>query len=130
MAVTESQIRDLLNRPRGLNSGTITEYISMRTNQVNKVARSSTLYNISADVAVTTANKEDAIKALVCLDCLQVLIDTAPSFVPENEFRQQDIRFNQQIAQFRRMARDFTSLIEEAGGSAFHIDTTNTGLSS
>tara|TARA_R100000458_G_scaffold59227_3_gene69203 strand:- start:6398 stop:6790 length:393 start_codon:yes stop_codon:yes gene_type:complete len=130
MAVTEAQIRDLLNRPRGLNSGTITEYITMRTNQVNKVARSSTLYGVASGSAVSDDNKDDAVKALVCLDCLQVLIDTAPSFVPENEFRQQDIRFNQQIAQFRRMAQSFISLIEEAGGSAFHIVSTSTGLSS
>ena len=127
MAVTEAQIRDLLNRPRGLNSGTITEYITMRTNQVNKVARSSTLYGVSSDSGVSDDNKDDAVKALVCLDCLQVLIDTAPMFVPENEFRQQDIRFNQQIAQFRRMVNAFVGLIEEAGGSAFHITQTSTG---
>ncbi len=36
MAVTTSQIRDLLNRPRGLNEGTITEYITIRTAEVNK----------------------------------------------------------------------------------------------
>ena len=36
MAVTTSQIRDLLNRPRGLNDGTVTEYITIRTAQVNK----------------------------------------------------------------------------------------------
>ena len=75
MTVTTAQIRDLLNRPRGLNEGTITELITVRTNEVNKVARSSTLYSVG-DHAVTTDLKEGAIKMLVCLDCLNILIDT------------------------------------------------------
>ena len=41
MAVTATQIRNLLNNPRGLIQGTITEYITIRTNQVTKVARGS-----------------------------------------------------------------------------------------
>ena len=36
MAVTSEQIRDLLNRPKGLNEATITEYIIIRTTQVTK----------------------------------------------------------------------------------------------
>ena len=38
MAVTNDNIRDLLNRPRGLNDATITEYISIRTEQVKQIS--------------------------------------------------------------------------------------------
>ena len=51
MAVTTAQIRDLLNRPRGLTEGTITEYITIRTAEVNKKVR-GTKYIQSAN-AVT-----------------------------------------------------------------------------
>ena len=74
MAVTSNQIRDLLNRPRGLNENTITEYITIRTAEVNKKARGSKY--IDATNAVTDTLKESAIKFLVCMDCLRVLIDT------------------------------------------------------
>tara|TARA_R110002012_G_scaffold317444_1_gene533796 strand:+ start:498 stop:884 length:387 start_codon:yes stop_codon:yes gene_type:complete len=125
MAVTTAQIRDLLNRPKGLNEGTITEYITMRTYEVNKVARGS-LYGVGAANQITDNLKENAVKFLVCVDCLQVLVDTAPTFVPQNEFRQQDIRFRDQLAAFTKRAEDAMSLISEAGGTAFYIDSTNT----
>jgi len=48
MAVTTSQIRDLLNRPRGLNEGTITEMISIRNTQVEKVSRGDN-YGVAAE---------------------------------------------------------------------------------
>ena len=125
MAVTTAQIRDLLNRPMGLNEGTITEYITMRTTEINKVSRGA-LYGVDDANQVTTDLKENAIKFLVCVDCLQVLIDTAPTFVPKNEYRQQDIRFRDQMTAFQKRADNAVSLISEAGGTAFHIDSTNT----
>tara|TARA_R100000458_G_C8235331_1_gene215844 strand:- start:84 stop:470 length:387 start_codon:yes stop_codon:yes gene_type:complete len=125
MAVTTAQIRDLLNRPKGLNEGTITEYITMRTHEVNKVARGD-LYGVDASNQVTTDLKENAIKYLVCVDCLKVLVDTAPTFVPENEQRQQDIRFRSQMSSFQKQATSALALISEAGGTAFAIDSTNT----
>ena len=79
MAVTSNQIRDLLNRPRGLNENTITEYITIRTAEVNKKARGSKY--IDATNAVTDTLKESAIKFLVCMDCLRVLIDTIHAIV-------------------------------------------------
>ena len=41
MAVTTDNIRDLLNRPRGLVEGAISEYISLRTTQVDQIARNA-----------------------------------------------------------------------------------------
>ena len=96
MAVTNDNIRDLLNRPRGLNDATITEYISIRTEQVNKSARNTAFLAADSANVVTTAQKESAIKALVCADCLQVMIDTLPSYVNENEKKEQDIRLTAQ----------------------------------
>ena len=72
MTVTTDNIRDLLNRPRGLNDATITEYISMRTEQVNKSARNNAFLAEDSTNVVTTAQKESAIKALVCADCLRL----------------------------------------------------------
>jgi|TARA_Y100000033_G_scaffold48793_1_gene56134 hypothetical protein len=126
MAVTNAQIRDMLNRPRGLNEATITEYVTIRTAEVNKVARGSS-YNV-ADNAVTDTLKESAIKALVCCDCLRVLVDTAPMYVPENEFRQQDIRFRSQLDTMQKQADNLLSMIAEKGGSAFHSTQTGSRL--
>ena len=56
MAITNptvSQIRDLLNRPRGLNDATISEYITIRSAQVSRMRRSATLYGVSTAGAVT-----------------------------------------------------------------------------
>ena len=125
MAVTTSQIRDLLNRPRGLNGGTIDEYITIRNAQVNKIARSDSLYGLSEDVGVDTTVKESAIKFLVCVDCLRVMIDTIPSYVPENEQRQQDIRLTAQLRSFERQAEALLAQISEAAGSAFYSDSSD-----
>ena len=126
MAVTTAQIRDLLNRPRGLNDATISEYITIRTAEVNKVARNDS-YNVGTN-AVTDTLKESAIKALVCCDCLRVLVDTAPMYVPENEFRQQDIRFRSQLETMQKQADNLLSMIKEAGGSAFNSTQTGSRL--
>ena len=126
MAVTTAQIRDLLNRPRGLNEGTINEYITIRTSQVDKITRSSTLYAITA--GPTDAEKENAIKYLVAVDCLRVLIDTMPSYVPENDQRQQDIRLNAQLRTMQAQADDMLELIAEKGGTAFTVKKTSTRI--
>ena len=129
MTVTTAQIRDLLNRPRGLNEGTITELITVRTNEVNKVARSSTLYSVG-DHAVTTDLKEGAIKMLVCLDCLNILIDTVPSYYSESESSVDDRRFQQQVEAFQRRADEAVALIREAEGAAFVVKNTTSRLPS
>lgn len=126
MTVTTSQIRDLLNRPRGLNEGTISEYITMRTAEVNKKARSSTLYGLSDDVGNDETVKESAIKMLVACDCLRVMIDTIPSYVPEPEQRRTDIRIRAQLQNFETRANEYMAAIAEAGGSAVVVSKTNT----
>ena len=126
MAVTTTQIRDLLNRPRGLNEATITEYITIRTNLVDKVARNATLYDIASGNEVTSALKDDAVKSLVSVDCLRVMIDTIPSYVPENQQRQQDIRLKTQLSSMEKQAQGALDLIAEAGGTAFYITKTAT----
>jgi len=126
MTVTTSQIRDLLNRPRGLNEGTISEYITMRTAEVNKKARSSTLYGLSDDVGNDETVKESAIKMLVACDCLRVMIDTIPSYVPEPEQRRTDIRIRAQLQNFETRANEYMAAIAEAGGSAVVVSKTST----
>ena len=111
MAVTEAQIRDLLNRPRGLNSATITEYITIRTAEVNKKARVANLIGVTTN-APTDTLKESAIKFMVCVDCLRVLIDTIPAVVPEKEQGTSDIRFNRQLASFEKQAEAAMAVIE------------------
>ena len=128
MAVTSDSIRDLLNRPRGLNAATITELITVRTNEVNKLARGS-LYGVG-DNAVTTDLKEGAIKMLVCLDCLNILIDTVPSYYSESERSVYDRRFQQQVEAFQRRADEAVKLIQEAEGSAFVVKKTTSRLPS
>lgn len=128
MAVTTDNIRDLLNRPRGLNDATVTELITVRTNEVNKVARGS-LYSVG-DHVVTTDLKEGAIKMLVCLDCLNILIDTVPSYYSESERSVYDRRFQQQIEAFQRRADEALAMIREAEGSAFVVKNTTSRLPS
>jgi hypothetical protein len=125
MAITTSQIRDLLNRPRGLNEATINEYITIRTNEVNKVSRDDTLYGLSELVGVDDTSKESAIKFLVCVDCLRVMIDTIPSYVPENEQRQQDIRLQAQLRSFENQANRLLAQISEAAGSAYYSESSD-----
>tara|TARA_A100001201_G_C4065577_1_gene194054 strand:+ start:421 stop:855 length:435 start_codon:yes stop_codon:yes gene_type:complete len=126
MAVTTAQIRDLLNRPRGLNEGTITEYITIRTAEVNKKARAAGYVGGTADNVPDTTLKESAIKMLVCTDCLRVLIDTIPAWVPEKEQGTQDIRFAAQLRSFEKQSLEAIRAIEEKGGSAFNLKSTTT----
>jgi len=128
MSVTTDNIRDLLNRPQGLNEATITEYISMRTEQVNKSARNNAFLAEDSTNVVTTAQKESAIKALVCADCLQVMIDTIPSYVNENERKQQDIRLTAQMRGFMKRGEEMLALVSEVGGTAVKINQTKTRL--
>lgn len=125
MAVTSDNIRDVLNRPRGLNDGTISEMISIRTNEVNKLAR-GTMYNVSS--AVDTDLKEGAIKMLVALDCLNILIDTVPTYYSEDQQSVYDRRFQQQIVTFQRRADEAVALIAEQGTATFATGSSNTRL--
>jgi len=128
VTVTTDNIRDLLNRPRGLNEGTITEYISMRTEQVNKSARNNKFLAEDSINVVTTAQKEACIKALVSSDCLQVMIDTLPSYVNESERKEQDIRLTAQLRGFTQRGNDLLALISEKGGTAVKVTSTKTKL--
>ena len=125
MAITNDNIRDLLNRPRGLNEATITELITIRTAQVNKQARGSR-YGVSTPVDTTL--KESAIKFLVALDCLNILVDTVPSYYSEDMQSAYDRRFQQQIITYQQRADEAVALIAEASGSAFATGKTTTRL--
>ncbi len=125
MAVTSDNIRDVLNRPRGLNEGTISEMISIRTNEVNKLAR-GTMYNVSS--AVDTDLKEGAIKMLVALDCLNILIDTVPTYYSEDQQSVYDRRFQQQIVTFQQRADEAVALIAEQGTATFATGSSKTRL--
>ncbi len=125
MAVTTDNIRDLLNRPRGLNEATITELITIRTAQINKMARGS---KYGVDSAVDTTLKESAIKCLVCLDSLNILVDTVPSYYSEDMQSVYDRRFQQQIITYQQRADEAVALIAEASGSAFATGSTKTRL--
>ena len=103
MAVTTDNIRDLLNRPRGLNNGTITEYITIRTAEIAKKARAAEYFGVSSAAAPSTTLKESAIKFLVCVDCLRVLIDTIPAVFPEKLQGTSDIRYTKQLASFEAL---------------------------
>ena len=122
---TKSQIRDLLNRPRGLNDGTIDEYITIRSAQITRMRRSSTLYGLSDTAGVNDTECESAIKFLVCVDCLRVMIDTIPMYVPEAEQRRTDIRLSAQLKSFEAQAERLLKAIAEAESSAFAIDSSN-----
>jgi hypothetical protein len=125
MAVTSDNIRDVLNRPRGLNEGTISEMITIRTNEVNKMAR-GTNYNVSS--AVDTDLKEGAIKMLVALDCLNILIDTVPTYYSEDQQSVYDRRFQQQIVTFQQRADEAVALIAEQGTATFATGSSKTRL--
>ena len=125
MAVTTAQLRDLLNRPRGLTEGTISEYITIRTAEVNKKARAANYVGV-VDNAPTDALKESAIKFLVCTDCLRVLVDTVHAIVPEKEKGAQDIRFAAQLKSMEKQALEAIRAIEEKGGTAFKVKATTT----
>jgi hypothetical protein len=130
MTVTNDSIRALLNRPRGLLEETITEYISMRTLEVDKKSRSATLYGVSAANAVTLELKEAAIKALVTLDCLSVMIDTIPTYYPAKEQGPIEQRLRSQLKVFQARAENLLGEIASKGGTAFATKKTNTRLDS
>jgi len=130
MTVTNDNIRDLLGRPKGLLTATITEYISIRTNFVNKVARDADyLPDNTNEVSATL--KEDAIKMLVATDCLGILIDTLPGTAAshsEDDARYQDRRFEYQLTMFRKRAEDALNLISEQGSKAFAVNSTSSRI--
>ena len=131
MAVTADNIRDLLGRPKGLLTVTITEYINMRTNFVDKVARDEINLNDSTN-AVSTALKEDAIKMLVAVDCLSILIDTLPGQMSAGDLddsRYQDRRYQYQLDMFRKRAKEALDLVAEAGRTAFAVKSTSSRIS-
>ncbi len=127
--ITVNTIRDLLNRPRGLNSGTIIEYVNLRNTQFNKVSRKANYVGVNSTNAPTTAEVETAVKLQVCVDCLRVLIDTIPAVVPEKEQGVSDIRFNKQLASFEKQAEDALAVIEEKGATAFYKKATTSRVS-
>tara|TARA_B100001245_G_C22686845_1_gene335368 strand:- start:153 stop:623 length:471 start_codon:yes stop_codon:yes gene_type:complete len=122
--ITVNSIRALLNHPRGLNSGTIIEYVNLRNTQIAKKSRKGNYVGVDSTNAPTTAEIETAIKLVVCVDCLRVLIDTIPAVVPEKERGTQDIRFNKQMASFEVQADDALGVIEEKGATAFYRKAT------
>ena len=125
MTVTTAQIRDLLNRPRGLTENTIIEYLTIRTAEVNKKARQTGFVGVT-DNAPTTVLKESAIKMLVCVDCLRVLINTVDTIVPDHEKGMMDIRFAKQMSSFEASAKQAMAAIEEKSGTAFKVKATAT----
>lgn len=127
MAVTTDSIRELLNRPRGLNEATITEYITLRTAEVNKIARGTEYLASDSDNAVTTDLKETAIKSLVCMDCLLVLVNTIPSIYPTDEEQKAvDQRYQHQLKSFTKRADEIKMMISGKGGTAFATKATKT----
>lgn len=129
MAVLESSIRALLNQPRGLLTETITEYITMRTAEINKKRRNS-LYGVSAINTVQDDLAESAIKALVVMDCLSVMIDTIPTYYPPKEQGPIEQRFRGQMKLFQERAEALVKEVADKGGTAFASNSTNTRLDS
>jgi hypothetical protein len=125
MTVTTSQIRDLLNRPANLVEGAITEYITMRTNEADKIARTAT-YGIAPENAVTTTNKEEYIKSAVCADVLVVLINTLPAHTMPEARQGTDDRFRRQLEHFQLRSSELRQLIAEPNASAFVVDSSAT----
>ena len=125
MAVTTTQIRDLLNRPTGLVEGTITEYIDMRGREADKIVRTNS-YNIATAQQITTDLKDDFVKAAVCVDCLIVLIDTLPSDVTPNQRTNSDSRFREQLLAFKERMATAREIIAEPNAAAFATDSTAT----
>ena len=125
MAVTTAQIRDLLNRPPNLVEGAISEYITMRTNEANKIARTNT-YGIGVDHVVTETNKEEYIKAAVCADVLVVLINTLPAHTMPDARQGTDDRFRRQLEHYQLRAADLKALIAEPNAAAFATESTAT----
>jgi hypothetical protein len=122
--ITVNSIRALLNHPRGLNSGTIIEYVNLRNTQIAKKSRKSNYVGVDSTNAPSTAEIETAVKMVVCVDCLRVLVDTIPAIVPDDEQKTADIRFGKQLASFQKQADDALGVIEEKGATAFYKKAT------
>lgn len=128
MVVTSNSIRALLGRPKGLLEETISEYIDYRTDEVDKIARTE-LYLVDDTYSVTSAQKENAIKMLVCVDCLTVLVDTLPSqFNKADDARFYDRRFQYQIDVFRKRAEEALRMVADKAGSAFATSKTSSRI--
>jgi hypothetical protein len=125
MTVTSTQIRDLLNRPPNLVDGTITEYLTMRTLEANKIARTQQ-YGIAAANSVNDADKDEYVKAAVCVDCLAVLVNTLPHHTMPDAREGTDDRFRRQLEAFQTRADRFRTLIAEPNAAAFNVDSTAT----
>ena len=125
MAVTETQVRALLNFPRGLLKETVEEYITLRTAEVNKISRGD-LFGVSTDNAVTSSLQDQAIKVLCAADCLSVMVDTIPTYYPKQEQGPMEQRFRHQMKDFRDRADELLATVSEKGGTAFYVDKTNT----
>ena len=125
MAVTETQVRALLNFPRGLLKETVEEYISMRTEEVTKKARGQ-LFGVTSDNAVASTMVDQAIKMLCAADCLSVMVDTIPTYYPKQEQGYQEQRFRHQMKDFRDRANELLKTVSEKGGTAFYVGKTNT----
>ena len=125
MTVTKDNIRDLLNRPRGLNDATIDEYITLRTAEVNKIARGTEYLASDSANAVTTELKETAIKSLVCVDCLVVLVNTIPTYYPQGEQQAVDQRYQFQLKSFEERSKSLLDMISGKGGTAYFSTATD-----
>ena len=127
MAVTTTQIRELLNRPRGLNEATITEYLTIRTAEVAKKARKVDYVGGTADNVPSDTLKDSAIKFMVCVDCLRVLLDSVPAIVDDEiQQRQMNQVYTKQLSSMEKAALEAIRAIEEKGGSAFKVKATST----
>ena len=124
MAVTTTQIRDMLNRPRGLNEGTISEYITIREAEIAKIKRQADYVGVTEANAPSDTLVDNAVKFMVSVDCLRVLIDTIATWVPEKEQGVQDIRYQRQLLSFQEAADRVLDEIAEKGGPAFTVKAT------
>ena len=74
-----TEIRDLLNRPANLVEGAITEYITMRTQEADKIARTGNIRYSHQQTQYQLQTKRTTSKPAVCADVLVVLINTLPA---------------------------------------------------
>lgn len=56
------------------------------------------------------------------------MIDTLPSYVNENEKKEQDIRLTAQLRGFNKRGEEMLALISEVGGTAVKFSQTKTRL--
>lgn len=127
MAVTTTQIRDLLNRPRGLNEATISEYLTIRTAEVTKKARKANFVGGTTDNVPSDTLKDSAVKFMVCVDCLRVLLDSVPAIIDDEiQQRQMNQVYTKQLSSMEKAALEAIRAIEEKGGSAFKVKATST----